>query len=932
MSQMRAPENNAKGTSGQSFVKGQFEELGWGAVPNLEHDLGTDLWIAARDARRFDLRALVGAQVKNWALEFDASDIHDGQHGWWFADTEAHFEYWLGHRIPHLVVLYDKDGKVSYWVHVTLEAVVSTGKNRKIFVPKAQTVDTDHFDDLVKVATSVLPGVTWEGSAWSPGQEIPHESQLRYALIAPRLIAPHGNASIEEVTAAQAIALTTAVRLSDLRYHYLEKQPLLDPEVSLKAHDPEWQLYAALLMWTEKELLDSLRQLPVDDERPNLRAAKVAVLAAALFEEGNVRDAVEILERALGDHDDYNPVDHAWLTMHLARNLVQTGQVKRAQELALEVAPIGQRAHLDPTARLLSGVASDMIFSLSGWQAGDIASTIQARDTAASWWRSQIMTSGLTKHLEAAFKSWANDQSVTFNASDETWAKLRSAMLISGHAADTPNWRYETSLLAQHILMLEPGTDQVISALNLLRFAGLDKELKLAINRMLDRGPTDPLERVATDIDLDFSTRDSLQSDLEILGLSGPILTEVVADHAAMWLIDELKNSSERVQALGIRFLYTDHLVKALWRVYIACSRSTQAAVRSHVAALPMIEDQSHAHEYAILVGRVDDDDWTEEQIRALKLRPVGDNFELQYAIQTLVAGRDPAFRLTLADRIKDGDTHALASWDDVRDLPADVATEMLIHTAAEVGKEVESARAGAYAFGGDSALRRLVLLNVWYPEVADWAPVVETLSEKRSHPNDLAPGLQLMVLYARRVPAEVVEQLRIPLQSLAITTPDTQFGSFPFGRSDLRGDAVLLLASLFPDDVSEDLLMGLLRGASEQMAAAVRIVANRQHVTDLPLFAALATNTNADVRAAVAAALADWVSVGLGGTAPLDLLKSLLDEPGVQLAARVTRSVAQQEKSSGAEALLELLGGHQSATVRNHVRIIRRRWSVSSQ
>ena len=30
--QMRAPKNEATGTAGQSFVKGQFENLGWGAL------------------------------------------------------------------------------------------------------------------------------------------------------------------------------------------------------------------------------------------------------------------------------------------------------------------------------------------------------------------------------------------------------------------------------------------------------------------------------------------------------------------------------------------------------------------------------------------------------------------------------------------------------------------------------------------------------------------------------------------------------------------------------------------------------------------------------------------------------------------------------------------------------------------------------------
>src|SRR5262245_6408605 len=52
------------GTAGQSHVAAQFEELNRGVAPNPYHDLGTDIWLMARDDRRFDLGLLVGAQVK----------------------------------------------------------------------------------------------------------------------------------------------------------------------------------------------------------------------------------------------------------------------------------------------------------------------------------------------------------------------------------------------------------------------------------------------------------------------------------------------------------------------------------------------------------------------------------------------------------------------------------------------------------------------------------------------------------------------------------------------------------------------------------------------------------------------------------------------------------------------------------------------------
>jgi hypothetical protein len=61
---MRAQTREQTGCAGVSEVSGAFERIGWGPVPNTQHDLGTDLFIQARDARSFDRGLIVGAQVK----------------------------------------------------------------------------------------------------------------------------------------------------------------------------------------------------------------------------------------------------------------------------------------------------------------------------------------------------------------------------------------------------------------------------------------------------------------------------------------------------------------------------------------------------------------------------------------------------------------------------------------------------------------------------------------------------------------------------------------------------------------------------------------------------------------------------------------------------------------------------------------------------
>ena len=61
---MRASRSEPTGSSSVHYVVSVFERLGWGPLENSSHDLGTDLFLQARDERRFDRGLFVGAQAK----------------------------------------------------------------------------------------------------------------------------------------------------------------------------------------------------------------------------------------------------------------------------------------------------------------------------------------------------------------------------------------------------------------------------------------------------------------------------------------------------------------------------------------------------------------------------------------------------------------------------------------------------------------------------------------------------------------------------------------------------------------------------------------------------------------------------------------------------------------------------------------------------
>jgi hypothetical protein len=114
---LRASESEQTASAGIGAVASAFARLKWGVAENARHDLGTDLFLLARDERLFDLGLVVGAQVKTGQWYFDEPLHEDGAlKGWWFRDDDrSHVDAWASHGLPHLLVLHDLDANKSYW-------------------------------------------------------------------------------------------------------------------------------------------------------------------------------------------------------------------------------------------------------------------------------------------------------------------------------------------------------------------------------------------------------------------------------------------------------------------------------------------------------------------------------------------------------------------------------------------------------------------------------------------------------------------------------------------------------------------------------------------------------------------------------------------------------------------------------------------------
>ena len=105
---MRMPLSQQRGNQGGRCRGERVREARLGPVSNSPHDLGIDLFVHAHYGR-YDLGLVVGVQVKSGKLSFTEAKRGDNDEivGWWHRDRDKrHFDYWVMHGMPILLVLH----------------------------------------------------------------------------------------------------------------------------------------------------------------------------------------------------------------------------------------------------------------------------------------------------------------------------------------------------------------------------------------------------------------------------------------------------------------------------------------------------------------------------------------------------------------------------------------------------------------------------------------------------------------------------------------------------------------------------------------------------------------------------------------------------------------------------------------------------------
>jgi hypothetical protein len=931
---LRASTTGLTGAQGISEVRAAFEAIGWGPLENPSHDLGTDLYIQARDARRFDRGLLIGAQVKSGPSYFrePLRDEKDDVQGWWYREEDGdHFDYWITHSIPHLLVLHDFDLHRSYWAQVTGSAVQRTGTGNKIFVPAARTIDWPHLDELMTVASRQKAAPALEGTAWTPkAPDLAPGQRFRFALLAPRLVAPHRNSGYKRaIGAEEAVALVAQGRLRDLQAFGEQQTSVPEPSTEAsRSPDWGWRFVGALWCWLVEHDSIALESVITTAPDPSRRTAAAIARVCVLVNEDGYEEAVALLDELI-NRDDAAPIDWSWQVVQRGRLRAELGDVDGARSDALAAAQALAGDADDVSGSAIAAAASWLLWQTLEWPSDKLDELVAASDTAISWWRSQTVASALTEGSERAFLAWVDDKTTRFIFEDTLVNGLFSATLGAHLSGEHGNWRALSGLLARHQLMsahAEADVEKVAEALDDLRRSGESTALGKAARRVWLVGPLNALAEAVGRVSDKSWTTTTVGANFKLWEEAGDLLVTDQASDAAQFCLKALMAGGDEppvLERIKPRLDVGSAALRALSGLLPASSDETTRMVVAFVVGVPENIDGLFATDLARVVKtfRAEALSFSEcDALRDLAGRLRHTDLATCILGQLLAAG-DPQAQAVLIERSREGDLAALSELHDVTMLDDDAVGSLLEIVEARVRMTISNARQAAYSKGVFDAGEALVVLNVVFPSVARWDALFDLLTEESVAPGDKRRPCQRLTALASRLPEDVSTRLVSVLDEIRVTPP-----AMPSLVSESRSvvgsvERLALALGAYDDDAALQRLTDLaMSGWEERRDLAYALGVGGPAVMQGTL-AALAADPHADVHRAAGEAASRRLVMGIGGEVERAVVTRLAKSDGVLGADAVlsglNSSVEPVDVSLG-NLIGDLVQHHPSARIRS--------------
>ena len=120
-----------------------FGSAGWLFREQTVGDYGIDAQVEIANGDEAT-GALIGIQIKSGQSYFSEQTANSII----FRSNDKHIKYWLGHRLPVIIILYDDQRDRLFWEVVSQDTIKKTAKNWRIDVPKNNILTLESLEKL----------------------------------------------------------------------------------------------------------------------------------------------------------------------------------------------------------------------------------------------------------------------------------------------------------------------------------------------------------------------------------------------------------------------------------------------------------------------------------------------------------------------------------------------------------------------------------------------------------------------------------------------------------------------------------------------------------------------------------------------------------------------------------------------------------------
>lgn len=802
---LRQPASRQLGEAGQNRARLFFEEeFGWGPVDTGAHDLGTDLFVQLRNRQLDDLGLMIGVQVKRGASYFSRPKHRDGRSGWWICGSGQHAEYWLNHHIPHILVLISGDGEM-WWVPLDHEHLEHTSSGEVgVFVPAESRLDKASAGPLLQLAAQArreAPGL--QGASWSFRlEQLPASDWARYALLAPRLVAPHRNRSVADHGALRwpgAAALCLRADVGHWR-RFADEQPAIPSPSQAREHgDPGWRFAGRLYAWLAEGTWTPGK--PGENYASDLVAANSVCAALASLDAGDPQTSIDICEAALAN--TLPAADHGWLQTIRARLLREAGDDAAALDAfrAADESLDGITRH-DPTVDLLRSAALTGLFNADPLGVDvDLPRLIRAWDTAPNWWRGQQVAGGLERLTDQLFDPWS-ERLVVHLARDTTARRgLFSAWTIARLGGAWEDARSALSRLGMADLML--GVADPVDGLSELRASGAHRQLVAAVERFRRHGPLSAVLELVREVK-PAMLRSTVACDMALLATAGNYCTDEQAPALVDRLIEEVVTPTWLSARRGP--ITATQVIRALSGLADFVTTEQADMLAEYLLTLTSVGG-AELGDWLRLATRLQPSDRTSDKA-AVRVEQLGAEEPLAMPLARLAADSGGT-RLRLAHRLLlDGNLDGLdllQAWDEMH---AEAVAPVLIALRRGIDRSRGVRKPDGkvtYPSGGRDELLTLTELVLFHPSAGEeggWSTLLPTIADGTVFVELKRAALLRLTHFSSRVPPALRKSVHTAL-STALSLPKRE-SPFPPGFEQPIGGALdVAWLEFHPDGVS---------------------------------------------------------------------------------------------------------------------------------